>query len=123
MQTEWWAIAFVVTGTIVGSFGALFLKIGADQLEEPIYRLLFNAKILFSIILYLASTMFYILGLRGGELSVLYPITSLGYVWVSIHSKVFLQETISRYQICGVSFIVMGIALVGLSVYITDGIS
>jgi uncharacterized membrane protein len=52
--------------------------------------------------------------LQGGELSVLYPLVSLGYVWVCLLSIRFLGERMNSVKWTGVAFIVAGVALIGV---------
>lgn len=59
------------------------------------------------------STGLLVLALRYGELSVLYPIIALTYVWVSILSVILLGETMNAFKIAGLSLIVVGVAVLG----------
>jgi drug/metabolite transporter (DMT)-like permease len=51
--------------------------------------------------------------LRNGQLSVLYPIIALTYVWVTIISPMFFGDTVNIYKIAGVFFIVFGVSFIG----------
>lgn len=115
MKTEWWSICLVIMGTVVGSFGALYLKLGIDRVEMTVRNVVFNTRIWLGIFLYVASTPFFIYALKGGQLSVLYPMVSFGYIWVAISSRVFLKEKINTYKAVGIAFIVLGIVVIGLT--------
>jgi multidrug transporter EmrE-like cation transporter len=54
-----------------------------------------------------------ILALRDGELSVLYPIYSVSYVWVTLLSMYFFQEHLNVWKVTGVLLIMAGVALLG----------
>ena len=54
-----------------------------------------------------------ILSLRGGEVSVLFPIIATSYIWVSFLSVFFLGEKMSFFRWLGVVSIVLGISLIG----------
>ena len=54
-----------------------------------------------------------ILALRDGELSVLYPIYSVSYVWVTLLSMYFFQERLNVWKVAGVLLIMAGVALLG----------
>jgi small multidrug resistance pump len=114
MKTEIWAMALVVSGTIVGSFAPLLLKVGMLNKKVTIKNLLLNPRVISGIILYFISSLFFVFALKGGELSVLYPFVSFGYIWVTINSKIFLKEKINKYKILGITFIVIGIVIIGL---------
>lgn len=48
-------------------------------------------------------------------LSIAYPFTSLGYVFVSIFSALLFGESISRKQLAGLALVIAGLSLVALS--------
>ena len=51
--------------------------------------------------------------LRYGELSILYPVIALTYVWVSIISVVMFHESMNLMKVVGVILIVTGVAVLG----------
>jgi drug/metabolite transporter (DMT)-like permease len=57
---------------------------------------------------------FYGFGIKGGQLSVLYPMVSLGSVWTLIWSRIFFQEAITREKLFGLALILVGVTLVGM---------
>jgi drug/metabolite transporter (DMT)-like permease len=56
-----------------------------------------------------------VLALQHGELSVLYPVISLSYVWVAILSVVIFHEHMNVFRIAGISVIIAGVAIFGRS--------
>jgi multidrug transporter EmrE-like cation transporter len=63
---------------------------------------------------YGASTVLLILALRDGELSLLYPVISLTYVWVVALSALVFHESLNTGKIAGVALICCGVALLGM---------
>ena len=61
--------------------------------------------------LYLGSSVFYAFGIRGGQLSVLYPMVSLGYIWTLVWSRLFFQEPFTRNKVAGLALILLGVVL------------
>ena len=114
MKTPLASVAWVVLGTFVGSFGALFLKIGATRLSLNLKSLLRNWRLALGILLYLISSVFYVIGVRNGELSVLYPMVSLGSVWTLMWSKLLLGEALTPPKFIAVGMILAGCFLLGL---------
>lgn len=51
--------------------------------------------------------------LRHGELSILYPIIALTFVWVSILSAMIFHEVMGPMKIAGIAVIVCGVAVLG----------
>jgi Ca2+/Na+ antiporter len=61
MATSIFAIFIVIIGTIIGAFGSLFLKKGADKLSRNfVQMLLYNKSIFLGIMLYGISTLFFL---------------------------------------------------------------
>jgi multidrug transporter EmrE-like cation transporter len=107
-------MAWVTLGSFIGSFGAVGLKAGAKQLERNFRSLLTNWPLAAGISGYLLSSVFFILGIRHGELSVLFPMVSLGYVWTLFWSKLFFGEPLTRAKFVAIALILSGVALLGL---------
>src|SRR5215469_11600511 len=94
------SMALVLVGSVFGSFGAVFLKSGATKLKDGFWRIL-NLQLATGVALFLLSSVFFILGIRHGELSVLYPMVSLGYVWTLIWSRLFFHESFTKQKFVG----------------------
>jgi drug/metabolite transporter (DMT)-like permease len=107
------SILLVFIGGVIGSFGAVFLKLGADRLTRSIWSFL-DVRLAAGVALYLLSTVFYLLGIKGGQLSVLYPMVSLGYIWTLLWSRLFFKETFSTGKFVGLGLIVAGVVFVTL---------
>lgn len=54
-----------------------------------------------------------ILALRDGELSMLYPIIAMTYVWVNLLSMYFFQEKMNLWKGVGIALVIGGVALLG----------
>jgi drug/metabolite transporter (DMT)-like permease len=66
------------------------------------------------VFLFLGSSVFYAMGIKGGQLSVLYPMVSLGYLWTLLWSRLFFQEPLTRQKLLGLGLILLGVFFVGL---------
>jgi drug/metabolite transporter (DMT)-like permease len=114
MRTPIASIAWVIAGTFFGSFGAVFLKVGAGHLSRDLKSLFTNWRLALGIGLYLISSVFYVIGVRNGELSVLYPMVSLGSVWTLVWSRLLLEESLTRPKLFAVGMILIGCVFLGL---------
>jgi multidrug transporter EmrE-like cation transporter len=103
----------VFVASVIGSFGAVFLKMGAARLDGSILSFV-NTRLLLGVTLFLGSSVFYALGIRGGQLSVLYPMVSLGYIWTLLWSRLFFNEPFTTSKFIGLGLILMGVFFVGL---------
>jgi len=113
MTTAPFAIGLVLIATFIGAFGALFLKYGAEKMTRKSKLSFLNTRLLFGIMLYVLSSVFFLIALKNGELSVLYPITSLSYVWISLLSIKLLGEKMNFFKWLGISAILLGVSLIG----------
>lgn len=115
-MVEWWAPPLIVMGTIIGAFGAVYLKKGSGNASRDVMALFRNYELIAGIVLYGVSAIFYILGVRGGELSVIYPLVSTSYIFVSILSVRMLGESMNRWKWAGISVIILGVSVIGFGV-------
>ena len=83
-MTSLFALGLTVIVSMIGSFGALFFKLGSNTLHKNIKSLIFNWRLYVGVFFYVLSTVFFIwaLSLPGSDLSVVYPFVSLTYVFV-----------------------------------------
>ena len=114
MTTPLSSILLVFTAAFVGSFGAVFLKSGAGRLHRDPRTLIFNWRLAAGVGLFLFSSIFYLAGIRRGELSILYPMVSLGYVFTLFWSRLFFGEPFTRNKFLGLGLILLGIVLLGI---------
>lgn len=112
----------VLLASFIGSFGAVFLKSGAAELRKGwLYLVIsrdppfFNWRLAAGVAMFLFSSYFFVLGIRPpGELSVLYPMVSLGYIFTLVWSRIFFKEPLTRVKFLGLFLIVVGVFFVGL---------
>jgi drug/metabolite transporter (DMT)-like permease len=114
MTTPISSILLVFLASFIGSFGAVFLKLGAGRLHREISSLLLNWRLAAGVALYLLSFVFYYMGLRVGQLSVLYPMIALGYIWTMVWSRLFFKEPITSLKLCGIVLIMTGVGLLNM---------
>jgi multidrug transporter EmrE-like cation transporter len=107
------SLLLVLVATLIGSFGAVFLKMGAARINTNVLSFA-NSRLLLGVALYLGSSVFYAFGIKGAQLSVIYPMVSLGNVWALIWSKWFFDEPLTRQKLLGLALILIGVCFVGL---------
>lgn len=116
MATPLWAMGLVVFGTMIGSFASLLMKMGSEEFSIRKPWLLFkNFKLMCSLAISGVSSIIFIFALRAGELSVLYPIVAVNYIWIAILSVYFLKEKMNWYKWLGIGLIILGVALIGIA--------
>jgi drug/metabolite transporter (DMT)-like permease len=107
------SILLVLVASFIGSFGAVFLKVGAGRLKHGLRHIL-NVNLALGVAFFLLSSVFFVLGIRHGELSVLYPMVALGYVWTLFWSRLFFHEPLTQQKFVGLGLILVGVFFVGL---------
>jgi multidrug transporter EmrE-like cation transporter len=115
VTTPFSSMVWVTVGSFIGSIGAAGLKAGATGLEFNLVSLLKNWKLAAGLGLYLVSTVFFVKGISHGEISVLFPLVSLGYVWTTLWSKLFFGESMTPMKLTGLGLILAGCALLNLA--------
>ena len=113
MTTPVSSMVLVLIGAVIGSLGSIFLKSGAHAVNKHWTSIAFNWRLALGIITYLLSSVLFVKGMSNGELSILFPLVSLGYVCTLVWSKLFFKEAITTMKLAGVGLILVGIAFLG----------
>jgi uncharacterized membrane protein len=106
-------IGIVVLATVIGSLGALSLKYASKRMEQGLMSLLKTPALYMGLLLYGVSALIFVFALKFGDLSLLYPIGALNYVWVTVLSMRFLKEKINDVAWFGMGLLVIGVVLIG----------
>lgn len=114
MTTPISSMVLILIGSVIGSVGAIFLKSGAHAVNGNWTSIAFNWRLAVGIGTYLLSSVLFVKGMSNGELSVLFPLVSLGYVCTLVWSRLFFQEVITKVKLAGVGLILVGIAFLSL---------
>jgi uncharacterized membrane protein len=114
MATQLWAVLLVLFGSIISSFGPIFLKKGSQKVTNDLKSFIFNKYIFIGLCFYGFGTIIFIPALKGGDLSVIYPLVSVAYIWVALYSMWLLKEKMNLFKWIGIAFIIFGVSLIGL---------
>jgi len=109
------SMALVVTGSFIGSFGAVLLKAGAGRLSRSIQSVITNWQLGVGVFAYGLSSVFFVLANTKGELTILYPLVSLGYLWTLLWARLFFDEPLTRFKFLGIGLILVGVFCLKLS--------
>lgn len=120
MLNIFFVIGVMIINTLIGATGSLFLKKGAAKfhlhIRAGIIKLIMdtlkNWEIILGVSLYFISSIFFLYLLKTEELSLLYPITALSYVFVTVLSVYVLKEKINKFKLFGIVLIIFGVILV-----------
>lgn len=101
--------------TVLGAAGQILIKLGANTLTHTTSPLamLTNLPVFSGYVLYGLMTVLFIFAIRDEELSILYPVISLTYVWVAGLSAMVFHESLGWLRIAGVATIMAGVGVLG----------
>ena len=99
------SIILLCIASVLGSFGQIFLKIGARSGGLLIFV---NINTWLGLSFYLAGTVIWVWALSKVDLTLAYPFTALTFLLVFAFSALFLGERISLGQCGGLLLIVLG---------------
>jgi drug/metabolite transporter (DMT)-like permease len=112
-------LLLVALCTLLGATAQVLIKWGAVSLGQNSTLLdtalgIVTSPTLFGgYALYGVFTLMLVVALRYGELSRLYPVIALTYVWVTVLSVVVFHETMNAFKIAGVLTIMTGVGVLG----------
>ncbi len=112
MRTSPASILLMVICTFFISIAQLLYKLGSSSLDFSFSGIFLNYPILLGILLYVIGGIMLIIALRQGSVSILYPIIATSFVWVSLLSVFFLNESMNIYRWTGIILIIIGIVFV-----------
>ena len=119
------AFALVLTGVLLNAAAQLLLKAGTTAIGHfdftwdnalPIgLKVAFEPHILGGLTCYAVSVVVWILALSRVEVSIAYPMLSLGYVVNAIAAYYLFGESVNALRVAGNGVIIVGVVLVARS--------
>jgi uncharacterized membrane protein len=110
----------VASCTILGAVAQILIKVGMDHLNPTakglvplLLAMITDVPLVAGYACYGLFTLAMVLALREGELSKLFPIIALTYVWVTLLSYWLLKDTPNWYKNIGIVTIVVGVGILG----------
>lgn len=106
-------VLMMAGATLLSAAAQILIKTGMHHFRPDPIALLTNVPLVAGYTLYGLFTLLMVLALREGELSLMYPIISLSYVWVTALSYFIFKDTLSPLKLVGIAGIMAGVALLG----------
>jgi drug/metabolite transporter (DMT)-like permease len=113
------AMLAVLLCTFINAASQMLFKRGTASLRahpsmvETAVGIITNPLLFAGLALMGVTTVVFVLALRKGDLSLLYPVMTLGYVWVTALSAAFLHESMNVLKAAGIAVIISGVAILG----------
>ena len=105
-------MVWVLTGSFVGSFGSVLLKSGAVRLERSWSSLFLNWRLTAGALTYFSSSLLFLRGIAHGEVSVLYPLVAVGYIFTMFWGRLFFGEPLTKMKFVALFVILAGVAMI-----------
>jgi multidrug transporter EmrE-like cation transporter len=119
------SFSLILTGVLLNAAAQLLLKAGTNAVGQfdftmenalPVgMKLAMEPHILGGMVCYVVSLVVWIMGLSRVEVSVAYPMLSIGYVINAIAAWYLFGESVSALRLTGIGFIIVGVFLVAKS--------
>jgi drug/metabolite transporter (DMT)-like permease len=114
--------AFIITGVLLNAAAQIFLKAGTNALGGAIHltaqnwfstgiKVATQLPILAGLACYAISLVVWIIGLSRTDVTIAYPMLSLGYVVSAFAAWFFLGEAVSLQRLLAIGVIMIGVAL------------
>jgi len=119
------SFALILAGVLLNAAAQLLLKAGTNAVGHfefsssnivPVgLRLALEPHILGGVTCYVVSLVVWIMALSRVEVSIAYPMLSIGYVINAVAAWYLFGESITAVRMAGIGFIVIGVFLVARS--------
>jgi drug/metabolite transporter (DMT)-like permease len=117
---------FIITGVLLNAVAQVLLKAGTNALGGAIHLTMSNwfetfikvatqLPILGGLACYALSLVVWIMGLSRTDVTIAYPMLSLGYVVAAAGAWLFLGEAVSPQRLLAIAVIMVGVALLARS--------
>jgi len=112
---------FALVSILLSALAQLSMKIGMTRIREScvtgvdlVRAIAFSPHVMGGLALYGVGAILWLSVLSRAPLSMAYPLVSLGFVFVSVLAWALLGEILPPLRIAGITFILLGVAMVGL---------
>jgi len=119
------SFSLLLTGVLLNAAAQLMLKAGTNavghfefSLENALpvgMRLALEPHIMGGMACYVVSLVVWIMGLSRVEVSVAYPLLSIGYLINAVAAWYLFGESLTALRLTGIGFIIVGVFLVAKS--------
>jgi multidrug transporter EmrE-like cation transporter len=118
-------LVLILTGVLLNAVAQLLLKAGARAISGIEFhaanaaaiasRLVLNAPIIAGLACYAVSVVVWVLALSRVDVSIAYPMLSIGYVVNAIAAAWLFGEPVGALRIAGIGVIIIGVWMVARS--------
>ncbi|MGV8163171.1 MAG: EamA family transporter [Candidatus Nanoarchaeia archaeon] len=78
-----------------------------------IQEFIFNPWIITGFIIYFLASILYIYALKNNQISIVFPMISISFIWATIISILLLNEKADFFNYLGIALIIIGVIVLG----------
>lgn len=116
-------IPLIITAVLIGSAGQVVMKMGmrgygrvsVGEVWSQLGPILTTPQVAIGFVCYALSAVLWLVVVSNFDLSMAYPMVSVGYVFVVLASWFFFGENISWLRACGLAIIIAGVVMISRS--------
>jgi uncharacterized membrane protein len=102
--------------TLISSVAQIMFKFASKSLVFTSFSSLMNPYLIMGLACFAFGAGFMFIAFKMGELSVLFPILVMGYVWISLLSPLFFPtDSMNLWKWTGVIIILFSVSLLGFA--------
>jgi len=107
-----WPIGLALFCSVLGALGQGFFKRASEKLvlTDPISWIT-NGTLILGLGFYALATILFVVALKFGNLSTVYPVIAMSYIWVMLIAVIHFQEKVSLLNWFGIALIIVGVTL------------
>ncbi len=114
VKTPLSSIILVSLSAFLAALGQVLYKVAVIHVKNNMSMLILSPWLYLGFTLYGIALIFMVLGLRKGDLSTLFPLMAMSFVWVSVFSVILLKESFPMLRGFGVGFIVAALIILNM---------
>lgn len=107
------AILIVLIFSIFGAYISILFKQASKRFRFSYRGIFKNYRLILALAGYGLSALIFVYMLKFVEVSILYPIVSTSYIWISLFSIKILNEKMNKLKWIGILLIIFGVSLIG----------
>lgn len=108
MANKKFTVLIIIFVTLLAAIAQILIKSSLNNFEFT--NIFGNYSFLTGIFLYFVATISFLFLLKQNEISVIFPLLTLSYVWITVFSIFILKEELSYGRLFGTFFIIFGAA-------------
>ena len=110
------SVVLFAIAALAGAVGQYLYKSGAEATNETLASYLLNLRLIGGVICYVAVMVLFVAGfMKGGALTVLYPVYASTFIWAAVIGLLAYGVPIRPINIVGMALLLAGMFLMGKS--------